>query len=337
MTDALHDTDSRLHPGELPVHRRHRGARPRRLAARPRHRRFDRHARDHLLHRRAARREGEGRGNDSGQPRLGEQDRDLRRVEAPGRLNTRCTLSIWSTRSLEVRSARMPDATALVVATARVDLRATSARAPCRHARCLQRAACEQGARVALLLRNSPQYVARCTTACWPPAASPCRSMRRSAPSVLARQIEHCGASRADRRSGASRMARRCAAARAATPCRRQSRSLDDGDEARDAFARARTHGRAAPAAAHVASRGDLGDASSIPPARPGRPKGVMLSHGNLAANAHAIIAYLGLTADDRGSVRAAVSFLLRQLGAAQPSAARRAAAPRRQLRVSAA
>ena len=70
MSDALTRPDPRFHPRELSVHHRHLGAGARRLAARPRHRRFHRHARDHLLHRRAARREGEGRGNDSRQPRL---------------------------------------------------------------------------------------------------------------------------------------------------------------------------------------------------------------------------------------------------------------------------
>ena len=56
-----------------------------------------------------------------------------------------------------------------------------------------------------------------------------------------------------------------------------------------------------------------------------GRPKGVMLSHGNLAANAAHHRRLPGARARRRGAVRAAVSFFVRQLGAAHPPGGRRA------------
>ena len=155
------------------------------------------------------------------------------------------------------------------------------------------------GSRIALLMRNSPQYAALyygILQGGW--VAVPLNAQERS--HVLARQIEHCGA------------------------------TLLIGDPAHHEWpAVCREVGHAVPAiAVELAESGDavaklvadLGAAAPNAMPRPdptaapadlaliiytsgttGRPKGVMLSQHNLHANATAIVRYLRLHADDRG------------------------------------
>lgn len=152
------------------------------------------------------------------------------------------------------------------------------------------------GSRVALLLRNSPQYVALYYGALAAGyVAVPLNPQERA--NVLARQIEHCAASML-----------------AGDPDHPEWPALCDTPPLKNVrtFPVALTTG-AASAADFVGAFG--GDTSRVPVAptaatlatiiytsgTTGRPKGVMLSHGNLLSNARAIIRYLDLTASDRG------------------------------------
>jgi acyl-CoA synthetase (AMP-forming)/AMP-acid ligase II len=160
----------------------------------------------------------------------------------------------------------------------------------------LQRQGGSPGDRVALLFRNSPQYVAAYYGALLAGfVVVPLNPHERQA--VLAHQLEHCRArfligdiAHAEwgkcvelaRRDGVAAIAVEVVDDAGALP-----RYLHQvGDEAFAAEASVCPDGLATV----IYTSGTTG-----------RPKGVMLSHGNLAANTTSIIRYLGLQADDRG------------------------------------
>jgi long-chain acyl-CoA synthetase len=155
----------------------------------------------------------------------------------------------------------------------------------------------EQGARVAVLVRNSPQYAALyygiLASGC---AAVPLNAQERAA--VLARQIQHCGARLliADREHPEFNA---LVAQPATSNVETLTIGLDDSDQAVANFVDELDPTHAAAASCDL----QPGDLATIiyTSGTTGRPKGVMLSHGNLSANAAAIISYLGLTPYDRG------------------------------------
>jgi acyl-CoA synthetase (AMP-forming)/AMP-acid ligase II len=153
-----------------------------------------------------------------------------------------------------------------------------------------------RGARVALLLRNSPQYVALFYgTLAAGRVAVPLNAQERA--SVLARQIEHCEASLL---AGATDHPEwpALAAAAAARGCEILPISPRDDDTCLEQFLR--EVGDVKPGMVQPPSPSDLA-CIIYTSGTTGRSKGVMLSHGNLAANTESIISYLGLKPSDRG------------------------------------
>jgi long-chain acyl-CoA synthetase len=161
----------------------------------------------------------------------------------------------------------------------------------------LDRIGCEPGASVALLVRNSPQYVALYYgVLAAGRVAVPLNAQERS--SVLLRQIEHCqarlliGSTDHPEWPALSSAAAEAGVRLLAISPREDDTALEQferdlGAEGDDAELPARN---TADLASIIYTSGTTG-----------RPKGVMLSHGNLAANAAAIIRYLALTPADRG------------------------------------
>ena len=199
-------------------------------------------------------------------------------------------------QALEGIAQRQPQSPALTWRTTTWtygELRAASATIE----RALARRDVPRGTRVALLLRNSPHYVA----AYYGTLASACvavpLNVHERAP-VLIRQIENCGAQILIGDVAHPEWGAVTAAAR--------SSSIEviglklDGDELVAAFQR-ELEGTSGLAASKMT--GDIGEhelASIIyTSGTTGSPKGVMLSHGNLHANADAIIRSLGLNEHD--------------------------------------
>lgn len=152
------------------------------------------------------------------------------------------------------------------------------------------------GLRVALLLRNSPHYVA-----CYYGALAaghvvvPLNAQERAP--VLARQVEHCGAAVLvgdPSHPEWEALAGSIDASVALMPV-----ALADGEHSLGRFL------ASLPAQADQLRTGEFhpdAPASIIyTSGTTGRPKGVVLSGANLAANTSAIISYLGLHAGDRG------------------------------------
>lgn len=156
-----------------------------------------------------------------------------------------------------------------------------------------------RGARVALLLKNSPHYVAlyygTLAAGC---IAVPLNAHERS--TALARQVEHCGAALLIADCGHPEWDNLRARVEALpTPTSALGMTLHDGAEALSQFVCELGGSGGDLAIATLAER----DVAAIiyTSGTTGRPKGVTLSHGNLAANTAAIREYLNLSAVERG------------------------------------
>jgi long-chain acyl-CoA synthetase len=197
--------------------------------------------------------------------------------------------------SIESQARRQPGAPALSWHKTTWNY-ADLAGAMARVADALQARSVAAGDRVALLLKNSPQFAAAYYGVLAAGAAAvPLNVQERAV--VLARQIEHCGAKLvlADpTHVEFAELSKQLAAAGVALlPV-----TVQDAPEGRDVFCES----LGAPT-----QRGPTPELTAQSLAciiytsgTTGRPKGVMLSHGNLASNARTIANYLDIRADDK-------------------------------------
>jgi len=153
------------------------------------------------------------------------------------------------------------------------------------------------GARVALLLRNSPQYVVAYVgvlgAGC---VAVPLNTQERA--SVLARQLQHCGASLLIGDASHPEWQQLCAAAGELGVATLPLSSC----ETADALERLSADLGGSPVAPLASEAMAPSTVASIiyTSGTTGRPKGVTLTHGNFAVNTAAIVSYLSLGAADR-------------------------------------
>jgi long-chain acyl-CoA synthetase len=196
---------------------------------------------------------------------------------------------------LGAATRRRPDAPALAWKTARwtySDLWGAAAAT----AAFLQGRGRTKGDHVALLFRNSPHYVATYYGA----LAAGCVTVPLNPhehAQVLTRQMEHCQASLL---FGDPAHPEWAAIAELAQASGIEAIEVAAEDDA-GALTRFRRQMGGAAALHDAGAEGDALATIIYTSGTTGRPKGVMLSHRNLAANTIAIVEYLGLRADDRG------------------------------------
>jgi long-chain acyl-CoA synthetase len=153
----------------------------------------------------------------------------------------------------------------------------------------------EPGARVALLVRNSPQYVASYFGVMAAECVAVSLNVQERA-SVLSRQIEHAGCSAVIADPQHPEWGALSEAIAAAVPLL-VTLELQPGAAGCDAFCAALT----AEAELSLPEREIAEPAMMIyTSGTTSRPKGVLLSNGNLVANARAIAAYLQITSNDK-------------------------------------
>ncbi|MGE0030126.1 MAG: class I adenylate-forming enzyme family protein [Steroidobacteraceae bacterium] len=199
------------------------------------------------------------------------------------------------TTLLQASARRTPDAPALTWKTARWSY-GELAGAAASTAAFLQGRGRGKGDHIALLFRNSPHYVAAyygaLSAGCVTVPLNPHEHAQ-----VLTRQMEHC---QARMLLGDPAHPEWNAIAELAQANGVEAVEIPAEDDAGTLGRYLRQMGGAA-AAHHGAQDGDSIATIIYTSGTTGRPKGVMLSHRNLAANTGAIIEYLGLRSDDRG------------------------------------
>lgn len=153
------------------------------------------------------------------------------------------------------------------------------------------------GSRVAILLKNSPQYAAAyygtLAAGC---VAVPLNAQERAG--VLARQVEHSGARVLIGDDTQKEWAALCSLISPGTEI--ISVTADHHQDSAERFVQ-ELDAPSSDAASTAEMEPDQLAVILYTSGTTGRPKGVMLSHGNILSNARAIIAYLRLTASERG------------------------------------